>query len=599
MANMEIKVGAEVSGAIAGLNQVQNELNETAKAAIGFDDDLQKAASKLRQLPSVTNQATFTLNNFTRVVQDAPYGIRGVANNIDPLVESFLLLRNQTGSTTGAFKGMLQALSGPSGILLAVSTATTLMVAFSDELAKVFGVAKKTETGVMDLKDGINDIFTETAKEATAVNSFIAILKNETETRQRKLEAIQELKNIQPDIFANLSLEGNLVQGLDSAYSSYLDNLKTVIAVKIKQLQLEQLIEQQLKQQGITLVGNDKKLFEGTKKLQDALSNDPRLQGGDVAKIKKYYDDQEVASRKATESLQQDINDLFADIIDLSKGIKTTPLKEVKIKPQKIVVDNKYSPIEFEKPLTTTELLPLQFGPDTTDAVRNLEKILEQISFYRVQQGFETLQGYVKGTRAESILAKTALKDLGQVDFIGFSGIATDQKALDTLLLTIKNRIEEIRSTAAVLGSILTPAFAGLFEEIDRGGDALGGFFEGLTKGIKQLFQVLLQTAAIAGLVSLITGVPFAASFKTLAGFSLPGRANGGPVSGGNPYLIGERGPELFVPSVSGSVIPNNSIGSFMGGMMGGRNSGMTTLRGQDIILAYARTQRSQLRVNG
>jgi hypothetical protein len=598
MANMEIKVGAEVSGAIAGLNQVQNELNQTAKAAIGFDDDLQKAASKLKQLPSVTNQAAFTLNNFTRVVQDAPFGIRGIANNIDPLVESFLLLRNQTGSTTGALKGMLQALSGPSGILLAVSTVTSLMVAFSDELAKVFGFTQKAETGVKSLKDGINDIFTETAKEATAVNGFIAILKNETETRKRKLEAIQELKNIQPDIFAGLSLEGNLVQGLDSAYSSYLDNLKTVIAVKIKQLQLEQLLEQQLKQQGVTLVGVDKTLFEGTKKLQQLIVNDPRL-GPEAGKVQKYYTDQENASRKAADALQKDIEDLFKDIVELSKGIQTTPLKQVKVKPEKVVVDNKYSPIEFEKPLTTTELLPLQFGPDTTDAVKNLQQILEQISFYKVQKGFDTLKEYLKGTVDESVLAKIALKELGQVDFAGYEGIATDQKKLDVLLLTIKNRIEEIRSTAAVLGSVLTPAFAGLFEEIDRGGDALGGFFEGLTKGIKQLFQVLLQTAAIAGIVSLITGVPFAGTFKTLAGFSLPGRANGGPVSGGNPYLIGERGPELFVPSVSGSVIPNNSIGSFMGGMFGGRNSGMTTLRGQDIILAYARTQRSQLRVNG
>jgi phage-related minor tail protein len=33
-----------------------------------------------------------------------------------------------------------------------------------------------------------------------------------------------------------------------------------------------------------------------------------------------------------------------------------------------------------------------------------------------------------------------------------------------------------------------------------------------------------------------------------------PGRATGGPVSPGRPYLVGERGPELFVPTSSGSV---------------------------------------------
>jgi phage-related minor tail protein len=34
----------------------------------------------------------------------------------------------------------------------------------------------------------------------------------------------------------------------------------------------------------------------------------------------------------------------------------------------------------------------------------------------------------------------------------------------------------------------------------------------------------------------------------------LPGRATGGPVSPGRPYLVGERGPELFVPTASGRV---------------------------------------------
>lgn len=34
----------------------------------------------------------------------------------------------------------------------------------------------------------------------------------------------------------------------------------------------------------------------------------------------------------------------------------------------------------------------------------------------------------------------------------------------------------------------------------------------------------------------------------------LPGRATGGPVSPGRPYLVGERGPEIFVPTSSGSV---------------------------------------------
>jgi hypothetical protein len=83
---------------------------------------------------------------------------------------------------------------------------------------------------------------------------------------------------------------------------------------------------------------------------------------------------------------------------------------------------------------------------------------------------------------------------------------------------------------------------------------------------------------------------------------NITARALGGIVNLGQQYLVGERGPELFVPSVDRTNLFDNDVSSFGQGlatMMGGRGGGGTTLRGQDIILAYARTQRSQLRVNG
>ncbi len=39
-------------------------------------------------------------------------------------------------------------------------------------------------------------------------------------------------------------------------------------------------------------------------------------------------------------------------------------------------------------------------------------------------------------------------------------------------------------------------------------------------------------------------------------------RAAGGPVSAGQPYIVGEVGPELFVPPASGSIVPNHALGS-------------------------------------
>lgn len=45
-------------------------------------------------------------------------------------------------------------------------------------------------------------------------------------------------------------------------------------------------------------------------------------------------------------------------------------------------------------------------------------------------------------------------------------------------------------------------------------------------------------------------------------------KASGGPVTGGNSYLVGERGPELFSPGASGRIIPNSGLGSGSGSVV-------------------------------
>ncbi len=72
-------------------------------------------------------------------------------------------------------------------------------------------------------------------------------------------------------------------------------------------------------------------------------------------------------------------------------------------------------------------------------------------------------------------------------------------------------------------------------------------------------------------------GLPGIDSLGGLFNGSLPfigsGRAGGGPVNGGSPYMVGENGPELFIPGASGSITNNDQFEaarSAMGGSSGG-----------------------------
>lgn len=55
------------------------------------------------------------------------------------------------------------------------------------------------------------------------------------------------------------------------------------------------------------------------------------------------------------------------------------------------------------------------------------------------------------------------------------------------------------------------------------------------------------------------------------------GLASGGPVSSGSPYIVGEEGPELFVPSSSGSIIPNGRMGGGSVAITVNMNGGLIT----------------------
>ncbi len=60
----------------------------------------------------------------------------------------------------------------------------------------------------------------------------------------------------------------------------------------------------------------------------------------------------------------------------------------------------------------------------------------------------------------------------------------------------------------------------------------------------------------------------------TQSGAPLPGRAGGGSVGANMPYIVGENGPELFVPNASGMIYPNGSMPVSGGSFGGGGNSG-------------------------
>jgi hypothetical protein len=100
------------------------------------------AAGKLKQLPKATDSASFALLNLGRVAQDAPFGIMGIANNLNPLLESFQRVQKEAGGTKNALKAVVGSLAGGGGLGFALSIASSLAIVFGD---KLFGASKQAE----------------------------------------------------------------------------------------------------------------------------------------------------------------------------------------------------------------------------------------------------------------------------------------------------------------------------------------------------------------------------------------------------------------------------------------------------------------------
>jgi tape measure domain-containing protein len=102
-------------------------------------------------------------------------------------------------------------------------------------------------------------------------------------------------------------------------------------------------------------------------------------------------------------------------------------------------------------------------------------------------------------------------------------------------------------------------------------GNQLTGAFDNLINKTQEWNDVLRSSLAAIGKVLMMAGLNMLAGadgkgFLNFLGFGngLGARAAGGPVAGGSPYLVGEKGPELFVPGTGGSVVPTNDLRSAM-----------------------------------
>jgi hypothetical protein len=192
------EINAQIKDAKANLSTLKTTVKDTGQV---FEKSL---------TPKVANAGN-TLTQFSRIAQDAPFGIIGIGNNITATAESFSYLKQQTGSTGGALKALGSSILGTGGILLGVSLLTTGLTYLAQSGLSVGDVIDKISGDFDAFGRNLQKVNEEAAKtagtEVANLKALISVAQDETKSRHDRLIAVQELQKEFPGYFGNLNQE--------------------------------------------------------------------------------------------------------------------------------------------------------------------------------------------------------------------------------------------------------------------------------------------------------------------------------------------------------------------------------------------------------
>ena len=164
-----------------------------------------------------------------------------------------------------------------------------------------------------------------------------------------------------------------------------------------------------------------------------------------------------------------------------------------------------------------------------------------------IRKGLEDVNAELRKLNDVQFQVVELSKTLGSAFSESFKGIIKGTMSVGDAFRNMFMRIADhfLDMAAQMMAAQISRGFMGMF----------GSIFSGFGGGLASSAQLGAQATAM-------TGIPSGAALPAGSfGISSITRAAGGPVKGGSSYLVGERGPEMFSPGVSGMITPNHALG--------------------------------------
>jgi len=173
----------------------ESNLSNVQSKKISLQSNLEQSTKSLTktqvQAKNATGAYTSSALELGRVISDAPYGIRGMANNLTQLISQMGFAAKTAGGLGAAFRGLWTALMGPLGVVLAFTTVISALDFF-------FGANQKAEKSTDDLTDSIQDFADVLSKNANAsIKEYLKLMKEKEQLDKDLKKAADEIEEVE------------------------------------------------------------------------------------------------------------------------------------------------------------------------------------------------------------------------------------------------------------------------------------------------------------------------------------------------------------------------------------------------------------------
>jgi len=567
--DLKLLVAAETKDFNAAMDRAQEQVRklttaqgELSKAALKGEITWAKYDEGIRQLTkdqdryvkAIQNSAKATggygkamsanaipaTQEFSRIIQDAPYGIQGVANNIQQLTSQFGYLAAKTGGAKNALKAMIGSLWGPAGILLAVSAITALLPA----LIKAFD---KSKDATENLKYALADL-------STAYGRQIELIKDEITELERLLSLdVARAKSIlaSEDEISRLKQEGldkriGILQEEEKAVQSQIANINKELAKTFPnigevpaeyadtydeaQKKVEQLVRRSEKiTQELKQVSSDKQIliYEDQQRANEAES-------------KKHTDALKEAEKKRTKALEDELKKRLKANEDYYKAVLKLQ-SEIRQRTEGVTDFRKPTPSKESRSDINDVVGPGVIGDNTID--------------------FFGIQGLLDGLSDDKILAiTTQLRKLREGITSGGNAVSEETIKMGQFLAAgfvnfgdqLANAIESGSGGIQNAGLLLMSAFGDVLQSLGKALIAYGFSLIAFENAFSNPWAAIAAGVAAFAIGKIISSQVSGAYSKVTGG----GGSKSGSVAG--------SGSSKFSGSSSNSVSTGSSGGTYV-----------------------------------